>query len=135
MKLNPISKEEPAEEWMRRKRKSSDKEGEEKYPEARGWSRNDFQPSDDNFRWLILQDANLFGALQFLLQELGLDPIAHSGRVGIGGLGFLHGGASGGGASLAHGSSTQVGTHRKWEQRRAAMVERKEEDDDGGGVG
>jgi hypothetical protein len=42
VKLNLISKEEPAEEWMRRKRKSTEKEGGEKYPEARGWSRNDF---------------------------------------------------------------------------------------------
>jgi hypothetical protein len=42
VKLNPISKEEPTEEWMRRKRKSLEKEGEEKYPESRGWSRNDF---------------------------------------------------------------------------------------------
>jgi hypothetical protein len=42
MKLNPIGKEEPAEERMRRKIKSSEEEGEEKYPKSCGWSRNDF---------------------------------------------------------------------------------------------
>jgi hypothetical protein len=67
MKLNPVRKEESAEEGMWRKRESSEKEGEEKYPEARGWSRNDFWASDENFRWVILQDANFLGALQFLL--------------------------------------------------------------------
>jgi hypothetical protein len=42
VKLNPIGKEEPAEEWMWRKRKSSEKKGEEKYPKSRGWSGKDF---------------------------------------------------------------------------------------------
>jgi hypothetical protein len=126
VKLNPISKEEPAEEWMQRKRKSVEKEGKEKYPKARGWSRNDFWPGDENFRRIILQDADLFGALQFLLQELGLDPIAHSERVGIGGLRFFR---------VAHGGGTHAGTLRKWEQRCAERAEREEEDDDGSGVG
>jgi hypothetical protein len=67
MKLNPVSKEESAEEGMRRKRKSAEKEGEEKYPEAHGWSGNDFGSGDEDFRWIILQDANLLGALQLLL--------------------------------------------------------------------
>jgi hypothetical protein len=115
VKLIPVSKDKSAEERMQRKRESAEKEGEEKYPEARGWSGNDFGPGDENFCWVILQDANLLGALQFLLQELGLDLVAHSGRVGIGGLGLLHGGASGGGASLAHGRGAQPGTHREWE--------------------
>jgi hypothetical protein len=106
VKLNLIREEESTEKWMRRKRKSTKKEGEEKYPEAHGWSGKDLGPGDENFRRIIIQDANLLGALQFLLQELGLDPIAHSGHVGIGGLGFLHGGASGGGVSLAHGGAT-----------------------------
>jgi hypothetical protein len=135
MKLNLVSKEESAEEGMQRKRKSVEKESEEKYPEARGWLGNDFGSSDEDFRWIILQDANLLGALQLLLQELGLDPVAYSGCVGIGGPGFLRGGASGGGASLAHDGGTQLGTHRKWEQRCAARAVHKEEDDDGGGVG
>jgi hypothetical protein len=115
VKLNPVRKEESAEEGMRRKRESSEKEGEEKYSEARGWSRNDFWPSNENFHWVILEDANFLGALQFLLQELGLDPVAHSGRIGIGGLGLLHGSTGGGRASLAHGSGAQLGTHREWE--------------------
>jgi hypothetical protein len=63
VKLNPISKEEPAEEWMWRKRKSSKKEGKEKYSESRGWSGDDFWPSDVDFRRVILQDANLCGVL------------------------------------------------------------------------
>jgi hypothetical protein len=41
-----------------------------------------------DFRRVILQDADLGGILEILLQELGLDPIAHSGHVGIGGLGL-----------------------------------------------
>jgi hypothetical protein len=63
VKLNPVSKKESTEEWMRRKRKSVKKEGKEKYPEARGWSGNDFGPGNKNFRRIILQDANLLGAL------------------------------------------------------------------------
>jgi hypothetical protein len=139
VKLNPISKEESVKEWIWSKRKSAEKEGEEKYPEARGWLGNDFGPGDENFCWVILQDANLLGALQFLLQELGLDPIAHSRHVGIGGLGFLRGGAGGdaggGGASLAHGGGAQPGTHREWEKRCEARAVHEEEDDDGDVVG
>jgi hypothetical protein len=103
VKLNPIRKEEPAEEWMRRKRKSTKKEGEEEYSEPRRWSGNDLWPGDVDLRRVVFEDADLGGILQVLLQELGLDPIAHSGHVGIGGLGlgFLHTG--GGVASLAHG--------------------------------
>jgi hypothetical protein len=89
VKLNPIGKEEPADERMRRKRKSSEEEGEEKYPESCGWSRNDFRPGDLDFYWIILQDADLCVALPVLLQELGLDPIAHRGRIGGLGLAFF----------------------------------------------
>jgi hypothetical protein len=104
VKLNPISKEESAEERMRRKRESADKEGKEKYPEARGRAGNDFGPGNENLCRFILQNANLFGTLQFLLQELGLYLVAHSRRVGISGLGLLHGSGGGdGGAPLAHG--------------------------------
>jgi hypothetical protein len=63
VKLNPVSKKESVEEGMRRKRESTEKEGEEKYPEAHGWLGNDFGPGDENFRRVILQDANLLGAL------------------------------------------------------------------------
>jgi hypothetical protein len=55
------------EERMRGKRKPSEEESKEKYPEARGWSGNNFGPGDENFRRVILQDANFLGALQFLL--------------------------------------------------------------------
>jgi hypothetical protein len=140
MKLNPISKEEPAEEWMRRKRKSSEKEGEEKYPESCGWLGHNFGPGDVDFRRVILQDANLRGILQVLLQELSMDLVAHSGHVGIGGLGlgFLRdgrGGADGGGSSFAHGGGAQEGTLAEWKQGYTGMAGRVEEDDEGGGVG
>jgi hypothetical protein len=81
---------------MRGKRKPSKEKSKEKYPEAYGWLGNDFGSGDENFRQIILQDADFLDALQFLLQEFGLDPVAHGGRVGIGGLGFLHGGTGGG---------------------------------------
>jgi hypothetical protein len=54
VKLNPVSKEESTEEGMQRKRESAEKEGEEKYPKARGWSGNDFGPGDENFHRVIL---------------------------------------------------------------------------------
>jgi hypothetical protein len=140
VKLNPISKEEPTEQRMRWKRKSSKKEGEEKYPESYGWSRNGFRPGYLDFRQIILQDANLCAALLVLLQELGLDPIVHSGRVGIGGLGLGllcsgRGGTDSGGTSLAHGGGAEAGTHRICQQGRASRAECEEEDDDGSGVG
>jgi hypothetical protein len=77
---------------------------------------NDFRPGDENFRRVILQDANFLDTLEFLLQELGLDPVAHSGGVGIGGLGLLYsgGGTGSGGASLAHGGSAQPRSHGEW---------------------
>jgi hypothetical protein len=120
--LNPVSKEELAEEQMRRKRKPSEEESEEDYPESRGRPRGDFWPSNVNFCWVILQDADLCGILQILFQKLGLDPVAHSGCIGIDGLGvrlgLLRGGrgdTSGGGTSFAHGSGTQVGALAEWE--------------------
>jgi hypothetical protein len=96
MKLNPVGEEEPAEERMRGKRKPSEEKSKEKYLEARGWSGNDFRFGDENFCRIILQDADFLGALQFLLQEFGLDPVAHGGRVNIRSLGFLHGGTGSG---------------------------------------
>jgi hypothetical protein len=64
---------------MRGKRKPSKEKSKEKYPEACGWSGNDFGSGNENFCWIILQDANFLGALQLLLQEFGLDPVAHAG--------------------------------------------------------
>jgi hypothetical protein len=100
VKLNPIGEEKPAEERMRGERKPLEEKSKEKYPEARGWPGNDFRSGDENFHRIILQDADFLGALQLLLQEFGLDPVAHGGRVGIRGLGFLHGGASGAPAAV-----------------------------------
>jgi hypothetical protein len=142
VELNLVSKKESTKERMRWKRKPSKVEGKEDYPESRGRPRDDFWPSDVNFCWVILQDAGLRGVLQILLQKLGLDPVAHGGHVGIGGLGvrlgLLRGGrrdTSSGGTSLAHGGGTQEDTLAKWEQRCTVMVEREEEDDDSGEVG
>jgi hypothetical protein len=142
MELNPISKEVSAEERMRGKRKPSEKESKEDYPEFHGRPRDDFWPSNVNLRWVILQDADLHGILKILFQKLGLDPVAHGGRIGISGLnlrlGLLRGGrgdTSGRGTSFAHGDGAQVGTFREWEQKCTVMARRQEEDDDGGGVG
>jgi hypothetical protein len=139
VKLNPMGEEEPVEERMWGKRKSSEEKGEEKYPEPCRRSRDYFRPGNLDFRRIILQDANLCGILPVLLQELGLDPIAHRVRVSIDGLGFFRGSASGGaggkGASLAHGGDAQRGTHREWEQICKARVVHEEEDDDGGRMG
>jgi hypothetical protein len=116
MELNPVSKEEPVEEWMWRKRKPSEKESKEDYPESCGWPRDDLWPSDVNLRWAVLQNADLRGVLQIFFQKFGLDPVAHGGRIGIGGLGahlgLLHGGrggTGGGRTSLAHGGGAKVG--------------------------
>jgi hypothetical protein len=67
MKLNPIGEEKPVEERMRGKRKPLEEKGKEKYPEARGWLGNDLRSGDENFRRIILQDADFLGALHFLL--------------------------------------------------------------------
>jgi hypothetical protein len=135
MKLNPIGEEKPAEERMRGKRKPPDEKSKEKYLEARGWSGNDLRSDDENFRRIILQDADFLGALHFLLQEFGLDLVAHGGRVGIRGLGFLHGGAGGGTdgcrTPLAHGDAAQPESHREWKERCEERAVRKEEGDDG----
>jgi hypothetical protein len=66
VELNPISKEESAKERMRRRRKPSEAEGEEDYPESYGRLRDDFWPGDVDFHWVILQDASLCGVPQVL---------------------------------------------------------------------
>jgi hypothetical protein len=139
MKLNPIGEEKPVEERIRGKRKPPEEKGKEKYPEAHGCLGNDLRSGDENFHRIILQDADFLDALHFLLQKSGLDPVAHGGRVGIRGLGFLHGGAGGGTGGgrtpLAHGKAAQPESHREWKERCKARAVHKEEDDDGGGVG
>jgi hypothetical protein len=48
---------------MRRKKKPSEKESKEDYPESCGWPRDDPWPSDVNFHWVVLQNADLRGVL------------------------------------------------------------------------
>jgi hypothetical protein len=116
MKLNPVGKEKPTDERMRGKGKPPEEKCKEQYPEACGWTRDDFRTGGKSFRQIILQEADFLGALQFLLQELGLDPVANGRRVGIHGLGFLHSGADGGTGDgrtpLAHEDDGQSKTHR-----------------------
>jgi hypothetical protein len=66
VKLNRVGKEKPAKERMRGKRKPPEEKSEEKYTEARRWPGNDLRSGDENFRRIILQDADLLSALQFL---------------------------------------------------------------------
>jgi hypothetical protein len=131
VELNPISKEKLVEEWMRGKRKPSEKESKEDYPESGGWPRDDLRPSDVDLRWVVLQNADLCGVLQIFFRKLGLDPVAHGQRVGIGGLGahlvLLHGdrgGTSDGRTSFAHGGGTKVGALSEREQIRTVMAGR-----------
>jgi hypothetical protein len=129
MELNPVSKEEPVEEWMQRKRKLSEKQSKEVYPESCGWPRDDLWPSYVNLRWVVFQNADLRGVLQILFQKLGLDLVAHGGCVGIGDLGAHlgllcggRGGTSGGRTSLAHDGGTKAGALSEREQRRTRMA-------------
>jgi hypothetical protein len=140
MKLNPVCEKKTMKERMRGKRKPPEEKGKEEYPEARGWSGNDFWPDGESLRWIVLQDADLLGTLQFLLLDLGLDPVSNGRRVGIRGFGLFRGGAGGGTGSgrapLAHEGNTQWGSRRNGRKERCdARAERKEEDDDGDGVG
>jgi hypothetical protein len=111
MELNPISKEETLEERMRGKRKPSKEKSKKDYPEARRWPRYDFWAGGENLRWIILQEADLLAARQLLVADLALDPVHNNGLVHIGGLGFFHGGTTGGAghgrASFAHGGGAQ----------------------------
>jgi hypothetical protein len=93
VKFNPIGEKKTTKERMRGKRKPPEEKCEEEYPKARGWSGNDFRAGGESFRWIILQEADLLGALLFLLQELGLDPVADGGRVGVRGFHLFCGGA------------------------------------------
>jgi hypothetical protein len=116
MELNPICEKKPAEEFMRGKRKPSENESKEEYPESSGWPRDDFWSADADIHRVILQNADLHGILQISLQKLGLDPVAHGGRFGISDLGarlgLLSSSRSGVGSarsSLAHGGSARAG--------------------------
>jgi hypothetical protein len=100
VKLNPVSKKKTSEERMWGKRKLPGKECEEEYPES--WRRPGCYlcTGGNNFRRIILQQANLLGARQLLVTDLGLDLVSNNGLVCIGGLGFLCGGTTGG---VGHG--------------------------------
>jgi hypothetical protein len=103
MELNPISKKKTVEERMRGKRQTQQQEGNKNYPESRRRPGNDFRAGGERLRRRVLQEAHLLGLGQLLVPDLGLDPAANDGAVGIGRLGLLGGGAGGGGAPLAHG--------------------------------
>jgi hypothetical protein len=83
MKLNPIGEKKTTEERMRGKRKPPEEKCKEEYPKARGWSGNDLRAGGESLHRIILPNADLLGALHFLLQELGLDPVTYGGRVGV----------------------------------------------------
>jgi hypothetical protein len=96
-----------------------------------------------DLRGVVLQNAGLRNLLQILIQEFGVAPVAHSGRIGIRRfrflLGFLRSACSsvgGGRTSLAYGGS--VGVEALAEQRlRSTAVAGKgyKEDDDGDKMG
>jgi hypothetical protein len=74
---------------VRGKRKPPKEKCKEDYPESRGWTGNDFRAGGKSLRQIILQDADLLGALQVLLLDLGLDPVPNGGRVGVAVLAFF----------------------------------------------
>jgi hypothetical protein len=120
MKLNPVCEEKTSKERVRGKGKPLKEKCKEDYPEARGWTGNDFRAGGKSLCQIILQDADLLGALQVLLLDLGLDLVPNGGRVGVRGFCLLHGGASGGTgrgrASLAHDGGAQLGISQEWEE-------------------
>jgi hypothetical protein len=111
MELNPICKQKTAKKRMEGKRESLEKECEEKNPESWRWPGYDLWTGGENFRRVVLQQANLLSARQLPVANLGLDPIPNIGRVSVGGLDLLCGGTAGGTshgrASLAHNGSAQ----------------------------
>jgi hypothetical protein len=139
MKLNPIGKEKTSEERMRGKRKPLKEKCKKDYLETRRWTGNDLWTGGDDFRRIILQNADLLGARQLPVSDLGLDPIPNSGRVSIDGLGLLHGGTTGGAgcgrASLAHDSGARRELRGNGRMERCVAGEVRKEEDDGGGVG
>jgi hypothetical protein len=139
MELNPGSKEKTPEERMRGKQKHSKEKSEKDYPEARRWSGYDFRTGSENLHWIVLQEADLLGARQLPVADLGLDPVPNNGLVRIDGLGFFRGGTAGGTGrgrvSLAHGGDAQQELHRNGRWERCIAGAEHEEEDDGGGVG
>jgi hypothetical protein len=138
MELNPISKKKTAEERMWGKRQTLQQEGNKNYPESRRRPGNDLRVGGERLRCCVLQEAHLLVLRQLLVPDLGLDPAANDGAVGIGHLGLLGGSAggdtSGGGAPLAHGLGAQQELW-KWVKAEEATAVRCKEEDGGGGVG
>jgi hypothetical protein len=79
---------------MRGKRKPPKEKCKKDYPEARGWLGYDFRTGGEDLRRIVLQEADLLGARQLLVADLGLDPVPNNGLVSLGGLGFLRDGTS-----------------------------------------
>jgi hypothetical protein len=110
---------------MQRKRQAPQQEGNEEYPKS--WRRpgDDLRAGGERFRRRGLQEAHLLGLGQLLIPDLGLDPTADDGAVGIGRLGLLGGGAGGGagrgGAPLPHEFGAQRKL-RKWRGRRRQLL-------------
>jgi hypothetical protein len=113
VELIPVSKKKTTEEWMRGKRQTPQQEGDEDYPESRRRPGNDLRAGSERLHRRVLQEAHLLGLGQLFVPDLGLDPAANGGSIGIGRLGLLGSGAGDGGAPLAHDLRAQQGL-RKW---------------------
>jgi hypothetical protein len=139
VKLNSIREEKTPKERMRGKQKPPKEKCKKDYLETHGWTGNDLRTGGDDFHRIILQNADLLGARQLPVFDLGLDPIPNSGWVSVGGLGLLRGGTTGGAscgrASLAHDSGAQRELCGKGRMERCVAGEVRKEEDDGGGVG
>jgi hypothetical protein len=125
MELNPICKEKAAKKGVRWKQQSSEHESKKKYPKA--WRRpgDDLWTGSERFRWIVLENANLLGVRQLLVPNLGLDPVADDGGVGVCGLGPLGGvaggGASHGRASLAHSGGARQELYRNGDEKEVSL--------------
>jgi hypothetical protein len=135
MELNPIRKEETPEERMRGKRKPLKEKSEKNYPEARRWPGYDFRAGGENLHRIILQEADLLGARQLSVADLGLDPVPNGGLVRIGGLGFLRGGTGRGRVPLAHGGGAQQEFRGNGRWKSCVTGAERKKEDDGDGVG
>jgi hypothetical protein len=125
MKLNPIREEKTTKKRVWGKRQSWEHEGKKNYPKA--WRRpgDDLWTGDERLRWIIFENADLLGVRQLLVPNLGLDPVANDGGVGVRGLGPLSGGAGGGAsrgrASLAHSGGAQQELYGNGDEREGSL--------------
>jgi hypothetical protein len=125
MKLNPIRKEKATKKRVWGKRQPSEHEGKKNYPKA--WRRpgDDIWTGDERLRQIILENADLLGVRQLLVPNLGLDPVADDGGVGVRGLGPLSSGAGGGAgrgrACLPHSGGAQQELYGNGDEREALL--------------